>query len=363
MKTLLMTIEYPPFKGGVANYYGHLADYWPIADRLIVWHDNDGKLLDRRSLIPWLPACGRLSRRLRKGDIDYVLVGHLLPLGTVAWIVSYFRSFRYGVFLHGMDFNWALRSERKAWVVEKILARADRIICANSRVAALVRDKYPDCSGSVSVVNPGISAGSPFFQEEKIAELNQEFSLQGKTVLLSLGRLVRRKGFDHTIRAIAGLPAEMKDKLVYVIAGSGPEEPGLRQLAAQTGLKNVIFLGEVSEADKWLWLNRCDIFIMPAREIAGDFEGFGIVYLEANLCSRPVIAGRSGGVPDAVAHETSGLLVNPDSIEDIQRAIMRLLGDPELARRLGAQGRERAIRDFSWEKQAGLVSSLIKGSL
>ncbi len=99
---------------------------------------------------------------------------------------------------------------------------------------------------------------------------------------------------------------------------------------------------------------------MPSRDIEGDFEGFGIVYLEANLCGKPVIAGNSGGVKDAVSDGVSGLMVEPENLEGIANAISRLSNDKDLRDKLGSQGKERAIREFSWENQAANLCKIIK---
>lgn len=94
-----------------------------------------------------------------------------------------------------------------------------------------------------------------------------------------------------------------------------------------------------------------DIFVMPARNIAGDFEGFGIVYLEANLCGKVVIAGNSGGVPDAVENNINGLLVDPENEEEIAQAIIELCADKNRREKLGEQGRQRALIKFNWKHQ------------
>jgi phosphatidylinositol alpha-1,6-mannosyltransferase len=115
----------------------------------------------------------------------------------------------------------------------------------------------------------------------------------------------------------------------------------------------------LSETDKWHWLDLCDIFIMPARDIDGDLEGFGIVYLEAALAGKPVIAGRSGGVTDAVLDDRTGLLVNPEKTGEIAQAIIKLAQYQGLRQRLGDQARQRALTDFNWQKLAKKVQAII----
>lgn len=362
MKTLLFTSEFPPFKGGVANYYGQLVNYWPIQEKLVILNNNKEELIKNSDFLPWWPAIGALKRKIAKNQIDYVLVGQILPLGTVAWLLSWFQPFRYAVFLHGMDLSFALRSERKKWLANLILKRADKVICANSYVAEKVEQFYPATNGKISVVNPGIPAGAPPVDLKDLAEIENTYNLTGKTVLFSLGRLVKRKGVDQTIKALAEMTTPIIDNLIYFIGGAGPREEYLRRLVPDRLAKKIIFLGELSEKEKWLWLKRSDIFIMPSRNIDGDFEGFGIVYLEANLSGKPVIAGNSGGVKDAVKDGYSGLLVDPEDPVSIKEVINKLVLDKDLREKLGQQGQRRAIQEFNWEKQTAKLVSIITTS-
>ena len=116
---------------------------------------------------------------------------------------------------------------------------------------------------------------------------------------------------------------------------------------------HVKFLGAIDDAEKDLWLKNCDIFIMPSRDINGDVEGFGIVYLEAALAGKPVIAGRSGGVSDAVVDYETGILVEPDNVDSIEDAIQELYRNFDLRQELGDNAMKRAISSFSWKGQAG----------
>ncbi|MFA5131166.1 MAG: glycosyltransferase family 4 protein [Patescibacteria group bacterium] len=360
MKSLLFTLEYPPFRGGIANYYGNLAKFWPIKEKLNVLDNNRGELSTGNGFMSWWPAIFALKRKLARDKYDFLLVGQILPLGTAAFIVSLFRPTKYIVFLHGMDLAFALRSEWKRGLSHLILRRAHKIICANSFVQEKLMEFDSRLADKTGLINPGIEGDAPNIDEAELRNLKNSYNLDGQTILLSLGRLVKRKGVDRTIEALVHIPENIKQNLRYFIAGAGPREEYLKQLVPAHCAERITFLGELSEEEKWAWLKLCDIFIMPSRDISGDFEGFGIVYLEANLCSKPVIAGNSGGVRDAVINEETGLLVDPDKVDAIGAAIVRLADDPVLRERLGAQGRARAIRDFSWEKQAAQTWQLIK---
>ena len=360
MKTLLITLEYPPFHGGVASYYGNLAKYWPIDEKLIVLNNNRGKLMPTNKPFSWLTAIPLLKRKLAASEFDHLLVGQILPLGTVAYIVSLFQPLKYTIFLHGMDLSFALKSSRKKFLSKLILNRADKIICANSYVKEKLIENWSQLEDKVKVVNPGIEGGAPEADPYDVRTIKNSYDLEGKTIMLSLGRLVKRKGVDRTIEALANMPEEESKNLIYFIAGAGPREEYLKKIVPLRFARKIIFLGKLSEDKKWAWLRLCDIFIMPSRDIAGDFEGFGIVYLEANLCGKPVIAGNSGGVKDAVVDGVTGLMVDPEKVDDIGAAIIRLLKDPELRHKLGEQGKHRAIQQFDWESKAKEVLQFIK---
>lgn len=365
MKTLLFTIEYPPFKGGVANVYGNLVKYWPRtalnasgeeeSQFITVLHNNYQELVNPWSIPKWLPAVFRLKKRLKKDKIDHIIVGHILPLGTVAYYVSKLTKTPYTVFLHGMDFSYALKHPRKRKMAMKILMKAENIICANSYTSGLVKDFLKTENEKIHIVNPGIEQEIPDVNE-RVREIRQKYSLDRKITLLSLGRLVKRKGFDMTIEAMKEL-SKTNNSVHYFLAGDGPDKKYIHDKAK--GVANINFLGKIDDRDKWAWLKACDIFIMPSREETGDFEGFGVVYLEAGLAGKPVIAGDSGGVRDAVKGAITGILVDPEKIDRIAGSIILLAQDRALRVKLGEQARERILAEFNWEGQVKKVLKII----
>jgi len=358
MKTLLFTLEYPPFHGGVANYYGSLVKFWPEAGNIFVLNNNDGRLINNQPLLKWLPAYFILCRKIKQEKIDHILVGQILPLGTVALIYSWLYKTKYSVFLHGMDLTYALKRPRKTWLAGKILAHADKIICANSYTAEMARQAFPGVKQKIVVVNPGIE--NNFTRDEQsMRQLKEKNNLTDKIILLSVGRLVKRKGFDKVIEAMPEILKQVTN-LVYMIIGEGSEIKNWKLKIENFGLeKQVKIINQVTDQERDNWYNAGDIFIMPSRNIGGDFEGFGIVYLEANLAGKPVIAGRSGGVEDAVIDGLNGLLVDPEDTGQIARAIVKLALDAGLRQKLGEQGRERALKDFNWEKQINKIYKAI----
>jgi len=351
MKTLLFTLEYPPFKGGVANYYGQLVKYWPESDNIFILHNNDGELINRSwPFLKWLPALAALKGAVKNNNVNHIVVGQILPLGIAAWLYAKFYKIKYSVILHGLDFSLALKAKRKRIAVRLILGRAHKIIINNHYTASLVKDFLsPEAANKIIVVNPGVEKKN--IGQSLGGRLREKSDLKNKIILLSVGRLVKRKGFDKVIEA---LPEILKQapNLIYVIVGNGAELKNLKFKILDLKLNDFVkVIAGAGDDERDAWYQACDIFIMPSRNINGDYEGFGIVYLEANLAGKPVIAGRGGGVGDAVENGLNGLTVDPKNVEEIAGAVIRLATDEELRRKLGERGRERAIREFNWPKQ------------
>jgi phosphatidylinositol alpha-1,6-mannosyltransferase len=179
------------------------------------------------------------------------------------------------------------------------------------------------------------------------SEVVKRHGLEGKKVVLTVGRLVKRKGHDMVIRALPTV-LEFVPNVVYLIVGTGPEEKRLKRLVKELNLEaTVIFAGYVSRKDLPKYYNACHVFVMPCREVNGDVEGFGIVFLEANACGKPVIAGRSGGTEGAVKHGVNGLLVDPLNIEEFSQQLVLLLVNEKLAYAMGMKGRTLVEKSFN----------------
>ncbi|MFA6171952.1 MAG: glycosyltransferase family 4 protein [Patescibacteria group bacterium] len=364
MRFLIFTLEYPPFKGGVGKYYEDMAKNWPEGREIFVLDNNDGKLVSSRlPRYKWLPSIWRLWVSVNKNKINHILVGHVLPLGIAAFIVNRLAGIKYSIVLHGMDYLCAFKTERKSWVVQKIFYRAEKIICANSYVAGLLAEELGEkIAKKIVIINPGVD-GKIKIDKGLSDKLKTRQGLKNKIVLLSISRLVKRKGFDYVIESMPEI-LKAAPQAVYVVGGIGPDEEYLKekwQALPEEVKKKVIFIGKPDDKEKWAWLSACDIFVMPSRKINGDVEGFGIVYLEANLAGKPVIAGDSGGVRDAVSDQVNGLLVNPDDKDDIVRAIVSLVNNKALREAMGEKARLRVLEEYSAKGQAKKLYEAVSG--
>lgn len=356
MKTLLIALEFPPAVGGVETYYGKIKQYWPESLHVLT-NSNNALISPFLPFFRWFKGFFTLIGILRRERPDWVLAGEILPIGTIVYLASFISTFKYGVFLHGLDFSLISQSSLKHTMAKLILARANIIICANHYTARQVKNKYPELT-NIEVVNPGveINDGGVSLSSSLSAEKKDSDSF---FKLVSVGRLVKRKGFDMTLQALSKVK-DLIPEIRYTIIGNGQDKQYLEDLIRELRLGEIVSIfSDLDNNEKNKYLADCDIFIMPSRDIAGDYEGFGIVYLEAGLFGKPVIAGNSGGVSDAVENEVTGLLVDGENIDEIAKAIVRLYNDESLRHVLGDKGRAHSLA-HSWKERAETIYSLLQ---
>ncbi len=190
--------------------------------------------------------------------------------------------------------------------------------------------------------------------------LKTELELHGKKVLLSVGRLVPRKGFDKVIESLSEVIKKVPN-LQYLIVGNGQYKDDLEKLALNLKvLDHLTICEDIPDTNLPSYYDLADVFIMPARQIdVCDVEGFGIVYLEANSFGKPVIAGKSGGASEAVIDGQTGLLVDPANVSDIAKAITQLMTNQEYAMKLGENGKARVMNEFQWLLQVEKLKNIL----
>lgn len=356
-KTLLVTLDYPPMVGGVAHYYANVVQHLPNV-RLL---DNaKSQLLFSGMVWPrWLKGLWRTWREVRKQEIEHILVGQILPVGTIALILKRLTGTPYTVMTHAMDITLPFGPEgssRKQRLVKKILAHADAVTTVSTYTQAqLITIGVP--TEKIALVHP-----CPHVEEPKGAQdVNDTSDLGSKKVVLTVARLVERKGIDRAIDAMAEVVKTHQD-VQYVVVGEGSDLQRLQNLVTKHELEDVVtFVGGVSPDALAQWYKRCDMFVMPSREMSSrDVEGFGIVFLEAGSFGKPVIGGRSGGVPDAIEDGVTGYLVDPESSQEIAQRIIELLDDPAKAAAMGKAGQERVQKEFQWPQQIKKIEALLQ---
>jgi phosphatidylinositol alpha-1,6-mannosyltransferase len=341
----LITLDYPPERGGVARYLGNLVQ---VSHGLMDVFVNEthraggpGHVEPVRLVqTPWPHWWPMVSfmRELRLRGYDSVFVSQALPCGTAAWLARQTGGLPYSVLLHGLDLRLALRSTRKSWLLRRIL-RGAKTVLANSQVVADEIHAF-DSKIKPIVLTPG--AEEMIFPEREPAR--HAFGIQnGIFQLLCVTRLVPRKGIDRLMEAMQLVPADVH----LTVIGDGQDRERLLKMAEPLG-ERVSFLHELDDEARNAWYAASDAFALPVRDEGNDVEGFGIVFLEAALAGLPSIAGKSGGAVEAVIHEGTGLLVEPNDPQEIAGAIERLRADKALCKRLGEAGRHRARQGFRW---------------
>ncbi len=361
-KTLLVTLDFPPAVGGVSTYWKYLSAVMPVESwTVLTVEGSDVEKVDytvyRRKLLSswtyprWISMFFHILDIVRREKPSVIVVGQVLPVGTVVWLLSYILHIPYVVSTHGMDVVLPMSSRIKSWLCRMIFTRARYVVTVSRYTAEKI--KVFGVEESRIAILPGCPSVDVSVVDEAIP-----FKKDGK-IILTVGRLVKRKGHEDILRALVDV-VKIHPDVRYVIVGDGPNRAVIENLARDLGVdKYVTFTGEVSGSDMMRWLATCDVFAMTPRDINGDVEGFGLVYLEANVFGKPVVATRSGGVSDAVVDGVTGVLVGEGDVSAIAGAISGLLSDRELAIKIGKQGRERVLRDFQWEVQGRKLRSIL----
>lgn len=381
-KVLMLTDSFLPHAGGSREYYNN------IYRALVELGSSEVTILTKK-----IPGCQKFDdlassagfrirrqfrplrswkyRELPKGSgpffhaLWYVLryspeivhAGDLYPQGLTALILKRLLGLPYIIYCHGEEVTQTDRYRYQPKVRDRIYRNADGVV-ANSEFARqnLLRiGVHPD---RICKITPGVDT-KRFRPGPPNIELLRQYSLEGKTVILTVGRLVPRKGHRVALEAFASVCGQFPDAH-YLIVGTGPEETRLRQCVRQLGLEDrVTFAGFVSSDVLPYFYNLCEVMLLINRQEAdGDVEGFGIVFLEANAAGKPVIGGRSGGALEAIIDGTTGYLVNPEDSAEVGNALRQLLSDRSLRERMGAAGARRASIEFTWRERGRMLGDL-----
>jgi phosphatidylinositol alpha-1,6-mannosyltransferase len=367
-KSILVTPDFPPTTGGIQTYLYELfsrvpgcevlAPDYPELDcaqldaeypeRVFRQAGLNGTIRSRRDYL--LKVVFKALYRIWRGRYSLVHCGHVYPIGLIGYYAKKWLGVPYVVYTYLMEVvQLAEQPEPTRSRYLAVLREAESVVTISGYTKRkLLTLGVPE--EKIRMIYPGANP-QVFTPGERDPELVRRHGLDGKFVLLTAGRLVERKGHDRVIEAV-GLLRERLPDLVYVIVGAGPHEQELRRLVREKGLdERVVFAGKVSQEDLVRYHRTADVFLTISREIAerGDVEGFGIVFLEAGACEKPVIGGNSGGVPDAVADGETGFLVDPNDVGALAGVIERLHGDDQLRRTLGQNGRRRVLEQFTWD--------------
>ena len=373
---LLMSADYKPQPGGIAEHAYKVARGLAAAGAgvtVLAPRVRGARRFDREHgfetyRVPRIPVVELVAYFLvgcyvvLKHRIGVVYVATSYPCALVCRLMRVLVYFRYTVTIHAHEVVYTgrrLRSRIKS-VLKPLqiaaIAGGDRVFAVSEFTRAmLVKAGVPD--RKIATIFNGIDV-EDLEGDTDLGDVVGRFGLAGKRVILTVARLDVHKGHDVVLRALPSIASQVPD-LVYVIAGDGKMRSDLEALTRKLGLHDkVVFTGEIPRPDVVALFRACDVFVMLSRIEEGSVEGFGIVFLEAGALGKPVVGGRSGGIPDAVEDGVTGLLVDPLSPEEAAGAIARILVDHRLAASLGDAGSVRARSRFTWRR---VVDSILAG--
>jgi phosphatidyl-myo-inositol dimannoside synthase len=371
---LLFAFDFPPMDGGIARWMAALATGYPAGELTVSTGSLAGSAasdprfsqrIDRIDVpagrlrtLPGVLAWSRRGVALARQGARFAWCDTIRPAGYPAHWAFRRTGLPYGIMLVGNDIL-TLRAKLakngyKRRLQRAILGDAAVFVAISewtaSRARELFDDARLDAAARLRVVPLGTDARR-FRPDPAAAEqLRRDRGLPAGRWLVTVARLVEYKGIDTVIELLARLAPDFPN-LHYAVVGRGPHEAELRALAERHGVSGrVHLLTDIDDSQLAAAYSLGEIYVGLTRETALDVEGFGISFAEAAACGLPVVAARSGGIPDAVVDGETGILVAPDDGDAAVRAVRQLLDQQETARRLGAAGRLRVERHLNWER-------------
>ena len=376
-KTLCITNDFGPRAGGIETFVVGLIQRLPKNSVIVytdsqagsapfdaMWLRDYGVEVIRDSAKVLLPSfrVGRNVRKLaRERNIKSVFFGAAAPLALLAPGLRRVGVKKIVALTHGHEVWWS-----RLWPFSWAIARIGRAVDALTYLGEFTRGEIAKALDHESVaklvrIAPGIDT-EHFTPRTDAQGLRESLGLGNKKVIVSVGRLVHRKGQDVLIEAMPEIITTINNAHLLLI-GEGPYKKELEQRIKSLGLESrVTFVGRVQYSHLPRYICVGEVFAMPSRSrLAGlEVEGLGIVYLEASACGLPVIGGISGGAPDAILQGETGFSVDGTSAHEVALALARVLADKELAQRLGTRGRQWIIEQWQWQMWSERFSQLLK---
>jgi phosphatidylinositol alpha-1,6-mannosyltransferase len=373
--SVLVAYDYPPARGGVARVMDEMARRYPEgalvvstgrapasgADVAPPEVEIDRMPLPARQLrvVPGLLLWGRRVASLaRERKAGFVWAGSLKPAAYVARWARERTGVPYGILVYGNDLLTLQHQVHRSpiqRVTATALLRSAAVLVA---VSEWTRDQARALTGELGVDVPirVVPLGADpvrFHPDVDAAPVRLRHGMADGAWLLTVGASAPHKGVDTAFRALAEL-RKGRPSLRYAVAGARQHTEALRRLADAHGVADrVVFIPDVTEAELPGLYRAADLYLGVSRRDGRSVEGFGIALAEASAAGLPVIAGRSGGIPELVRDGETGLLVDPERTGPLVQAIERLLDNPQLSRRLADAGRAEVERYYNWDRVIG----------
>ena len=357
-KILLLATHFPPTVGGTPTVYFNICQNMDPKEIVVLtkksgnWEEFDQAQqfkiyrMDQISHLDFhiFQEIRDILHIIKTEKIDTIIFGHINFCLTALLLRFLFRK-KYFFYIHGEEITRHYGGKYYQFFKWKSLENAEGIIAVSDYTKTLIEQH----NSNIKVIYNAVDA-KKFTPKAKNTELIKRHNLENKTVLLTVARLENRKGQDMVIRCLQEIVKETPN-LKYLIVGEGKEKVRLKNLVAKERLEEYVeFLGTISPELLVDYYNLCDIFVMPNRETEdGNTEGFGISFLEANACGKPVIGGKAGGVLSVIKDGYNGFLVDGKSRDEILNAISKLIKNESLRVSIGQNG-TRWAKEFTYDK-------------
>jgi len=376
-KIICITNDFGPRAGGIETFVIGLIERLPLGSVTVYtsqqgdtksydqnWLEQFGVKVVRdksKILLPTPRVIRAIKELISKQKIEVAFFGAAAPLALMAQSLRKAGARRIVSLTHGHEVWWA-KLWPFNWAIRYIGNNVDHLTYLGDFTRKEISRSLSAKAASAMVkIAPGIDT-EHFTPQSSAPLLRESLGLTNNKVIVSVGRLVHRKGQDSLISSLPEILRHHPEAHVLMV-GTGPYQKHLQDLVEKLEVQDSItFIGRIQYADLPRYISVGDVFAMPSRSrLAGlEVEGLGIVYLEASACGLPVIAGKSGGAPDAVLEGETGITVDGRDPADIARAINSLLDDPIKAKEMGHRGREWIISNWRWDIWSGKFSELLK---
>jgi phosphatidylinositol alpha-1,6-mannosyltransferase len=371
-RLLVVTNDFPPRAGGIQSFvHGVVSRLDP--DKVVVytsrwrgWEEWDAAQpypvirAPTSVLLPTPQVRRHTTRAFHEHGCTDVWFGAAAPLGLLAPAMRVAGARRIVATTHGHEAGWAVLPGARA-LLRRVAGQVDVLTYLGEWTSRRLTDAVGPHADRLQRLVPGVDADL-FTPGAGNGRVRRELGVEDRPVVVCVSRLMPRKGQDVLVRAWPRVQRRVPGA-VLILVGGGPSRSRLSRLVHRAGLDGDVILGGSVPADRLPeWYAAGDVFAMPCRERLGglDIEGLGMVFLEAAACGLPVVAGRSGGSPDAVDEGRTGLVIDGRSVAGVAEALTGLLTDSDRASAMGRSGREWVLGEWAWDRTVAEFTAMLK---
>lgn len=378
-KTLVISEVFPPIHGGSGRWLYELYRRLPKDDYIIAagitLGDNEFDTSSELNIIR-LPLSSKswglisndgihlyinnffiIRRLIKQHNITRIHCSRCLPEGVFGFLFKKLNRIPYICFVHGEEIETASTSKELTYIVNAVLKNSSVLIANSKNTKQILIKQWYISPNKIHVLHPGMDS-SRFIPAEPDILIRNALGWNNRPVILTVGRLQKRKGHDILLQA---LPIIIKKypNILYAIIGDGEEKDNLLSLVDYLSIKyNVQLLSNVSDEKMIQCYQQCTLFILPNRTVGKDIEGFGMVLAEAQSCGKAVIAGDSGGTAETMIIGKTGYVVDCTTPTPIANEVIKLLSNSETLHTMGVQARQHAIANLDWSIHTKVALSI-----